>query len=179
MEEKNKLNNYKEEFELIRQSIAKNEIEIKENRKRIEENEKMIEENGKMLEQTKKEIKENGKRIENFEKTFRKSVAEIEKEINELRINISFINNIFLDFLQNTNNNNDKNEILKGLEEVELNEKFKNKEEIKCTICLENYAIGDKISYLPCIHFFHSSCIKNWIRIKNKCPICNTIIKFS
>jgi len=73
----------------------------------------------------------------------------------------------------------DNNEILNQLEEVELNEQFKNKEEIKCIICLEAFSIGDKISYLPCFHYFHSSCIKNWIKIKNKCPFCNNIIKFS
>ena len=73
--------------------------------------------------------------------------------------------------------NND--EILNNLEEVELNEQFKNKEEDKCAICLENFSIGDKVSYLPCLHYFHSTCIKNWIRIKNKCPFCNNIIKLS
>ena len=73
--------------------------------------------------------------------------------------------------------NNNENEISNKLEEIELNKQFKNEEEIKCAICLEVFSIGDKISYLPCFHFFHSSCIKNWIRIKNKCPFCNNVIK--
>ena len=91
---------------------------------------------------------------------------------------MSFFFGLF-DSLQNIKNNNDENKILNDLEEIEFNEQFKNQEEIRCTICLESYAIGDKISYLPCAHLFHSSCIKNWIRIKNKCPICNNITKFS
>ena len=83
----------------------------------------------------------------------------------------------FSDFFQTTQNDNNKIEILNKLEEVELNEQFKNEEELKCSICLENFSTNDKISYLPCAHFFHSSCIKNWIRIKNKCLIYNNIIK--
>ena len=165
MEGKNKLNNHREILGLIRQNIEKNERQIKKNGRMLEENGRMLEENGKMLEEIKKEIEEYRKMIAEFEE---KRIIEFEKAINELT-----------NILQNTKNNNEENGILNGLEEVELNEQFKNKEEIKCVICLENFSIGDKISYLPCIHFFHSPCIKNWARIKNKCPICNNIIKFS
>ena len=84
----------------------------------------------------------------------------------------------FLSSLHYTQSNNDENGILNGLEEVELNEQFENIEENKCAICLEIFSIGDKVSYLPCLHYFHSSCIKNWLKIKNKCPYCNNIIKF-
>ena len=119
------------------------------------------------LEECRKEIEEN-----------RKEIERVKNEVKELYTRKPFFNR-FSDFLQNNQNNNEKNNILNELEEVELNEIFINKEEIKCVICLENCSINDKISYLPCIHFFHSSCIKNWIRIKDRCPICNNIIKFS
>ena len=48
----------------------------------------------------------------------------------------------------------------------------------ECVICLDDYKIGCKISYLPCFHFFHSLCIKNWIQQTKRCPICKIDIKF-
>ena len=42
----------------------------------------------------------------------------------------------------------------------------------KCIICLEDFKTNDKVIYLPCIHFFHEICIKNWIKRKQSCPIC-------
>ena len=34
-------------------------------------------------------------------------------------------------------------------------------EKKKCLICLDNFKIGDNTIILPCIHIFHSDCIKN------------------
>ena len=41
----------------------------------------------------------------------------------------------------------------------------------KCSICLEPIETNN-IYFLPCIHFFHSSCIDNWLYRKIICPIC-------
>ena len=72
------------------------------------------------------------------------------------------------------------NSINQLIEEVEITgkafDKFENK---NCVICLENYSIGEKICYLPCFHFFHSLCIKNWITKSKKCPMCNIEIKLN
>ena len=46
----------------------------------------------------------------------------------------------------------------------------------KCLICLENFKIGDDSIILPCIHIFHSECIKKWMKNKNACPICKNKI---
>ena len=105
-----------------------------------------------------------------------KSSERLNNAINLLSINF-VINERLSDSLQENQDNNGC-EIVNKLEEVELNKQFENIEEIKCAICLEIFSIGDKVSYLPCLHYFHSSCIKNWIKIKNKCPYCNNIIKF-
>lgn len=48
----------------------------------------------------------------------------------------------------------------------------------KCTICLENYAIGDDSIALPCIHIFHANCVKTWLKNHNTCPICKIEIKY-
>ncbi|KAL3498232.1 hypothetical protein ACH5RR_040964 [Cinchona calisaya] len=44
--------------------------------------------------------------------------------------------------------------------------------DIKCSICQEEYAIGDEIGKLECEHGYHVVCIQQWLRLKNWCPIC-------
>ena len=84
---------------------------------------------------------------------------------------------IFPGFLFMNFHNNGK--IIELLEEVEITEEIYSKIKIKiCNICLEEYKIKDKISYLPCFHFFHYNCIKKWIENSKKCPLCNIEIKF-
>ena len=41
-----------------------------------------------------------------------------------------------------------------------------------CSICLNSYKQGDKVRILPCMHYYHSSCIDNWFHESTKCPIC-------
>jgi hypothetical protein len=49
----------------------------------------------------------------------------------------------------------------------------------ECTICLEKFRDGEKLSKLPtCRHFFHTECILRWFmgeqqRESQKCPMCN------
>ncbi|KAI7988980.1 E3 ubiquitin-protein ligase MBR2 [Camellia lanceoleosa] len=47
-------------------------------------------------------------------------------------------------------------------------------DDTKCSICQEEYAIGDEVGRLGCEHGFHMSCINQWLRLKNWCPICKT-----
>ena len=42
----------------------------------------------------------------------------------------------------------------------------------KCMICLEEFKSKEKVTALPCIHFFHTQCIQEWIERKNECPVC-------
>jgi len=41
-----------------------------------------------------------------------------------------------------------------------------------CTICLSEVRNGDRVGLLSCTHVFHSSCLKDWLRRKNACPLC-------
>jgi hypothetical protein len=53
---------------------------------------------------------------------------------------------------------------------LESMDKDKDKNAIeKCLSCLEEKDIP---SQLPCDHFFHGKCIKNWKKQRNECPLC-------
>ena len=41
-----------------------------------------------------------------------------------------------------------------------------------CTICMSAYEIEEEFMILPCLHRFHSECIKEWLNRKNTCPNC-------
>ncbi|KAI5067591.1 hypothetical protein GOP47_0018119 [Adiantum capillus-veneris] len=44
--------------------------------------------------------------------------------------------------------------------------------EIKCSICQEEYMEGEELGQLKCSHSYHTDCIKQWLVLKNQCPIC-------
>ena len=88
-------------------------------------------------------------------------------------------NNIIINDNDNNEKKDDDNNFGDMLEEIKLTQDIINKAEAKeCSICLEEYTVENKISYLPCFHFFHSLCIKNWTKKSKKCPLCNIEIKF-
>ncbi|XP_078159648.1 uncharacterized protein LOC144555254 isoform X1 [Carex rostrata] len=43
-----------------------------------------------------------------------------------------------------------------------------------CVVCMEEYEKGDKMGTLRCEHHFHTGCIKNWLQMKNSCPVCKS-----
>ncbi|XP_010549238.1 PREDICTED: probable E3 ubiquitin-protein ligase RHG1A isoform X2 [Tarenaya hassleriana] len=43
-----------------------------------------------------------------------------------------------------------------------------------CCVCQEEYKEGEDVGTLECGHCFHSECIKEWLKMKNICPICKT-----
>jgi len=50
------------------------------------------------------------------------------------------------------------------------------KNDEKCSICLEEFVIGNEIRRLPCLHVFDPDCIDHWLGKKKNCPICKTSI---
>ncbi|XWS26100.1 hypothetical protein CRYUN_Cryun26dG0001800 [Craigia yunnanensis] len=46
------------------------------------------------------------------------------------------------------------------------------KDDVKCSICQEEYVIGDEVGRLQCEHRYHVACLQPWLRVKNWCPIC-------
>uniref|UniRef100_A0A0A9DRR9 RING-type E3 ubiquitin transferase n=1 Tax=Arundo donax TaxID=35708 RepID=A0A0A9DRR9_ARUDO len=43
-----------------------------------------------------------------------------------------------------------------------------------CIICQEEYQAKELIGTLECGHKYHATCIKQWLMMKNLCPICKT-----
>lgn len=41
-----------------------------------------------------------------------------------------------------------------------------------CSVCLEDFQMGDMIRTLPCTHPFHQACVDKWLYKKHKCPLC-------
>ena len=41
-----------------------------------------------------------------------------------------------------------------------------------CSVCLDNYQIGEQKKILPCFHTFHEKCIDQWLIQNGSCPIC-------
>uniref|UniRef100_A0A0A9D9E3 RING-type E3 ubiquitin transferase n=1 Tax=Arundo donax TaxID=35708 RepID=A0A0A9D9E3_ARUDO len=43
---------------------------------------------------------------------------------------------------------------------------------VRCSICQEEYIEGEEVGRMQCEHQYHVSCIHEWLRQKNWCPIC-------
>lgn len=78
---------------------------------------------------------------------------------------------------ENRENNKCSKEFIDSLEEIEMD-----KPNISCSICLEEFKIGEKCIKLPCkdqSHYFHNeneTCtgIKKWLEKSNTCPVCRS-----
>jgi hypothetical protein len=69
--------------------------------------------------------------------------------------------------------------ILNSLPETEVKDASKLDSDNKnCVICLEDFKDNDLIICLPCIHVFHSDCIKSWFNNHNSCPTCKYSLTF-
>ncbi len=45
-------------------------------------------------------------------------------------------------------------------------------ENIECSICLDNYEVGQPITILSCMHFYHENCLRIWNEDHVECPQC-------
>jgi hypothetical protein len=57
---------------------------------------------------------------------------------------------------------------------------FTRGDEFVCTICLEPYSQGDKITTVPCHgrHDFHTACLAEWTKSHVTCPNCRGVLLF-
>lgn len=45
-------------------------------------------------------------------------------------------------------------------------------DDLACTICFSPLEDGDRVGALPCSHSFHVDCLKEWLKRRNVCPLC-------
>mmetsp|Transcript_17415 Transcript_17415/g.29197 ORF Transcript_17415/g.29197 Transcript_17415/m.29197 type:complete len:372 (+) Transcript_17415:178-1293(+) len=45
-----------------------------------------------------------------------------------------------------------------------------------CPICLSDMVTGDTVRILPCKHFFHNTCVDEWLKVNATCPTCRKSI---
>ena len=42
----------------------------------------------------------------------------------------------------------------------------------ECSVCLEDFVVGDVTRQMPCKHIFHPHCILPWLKSHSCCPVC-------
>ncbi|XP_062510132.1 RING finger protein 11-like [Corticium candelabrum] len=42
----------------------------------------------------------------------------------------------------------------------------------ECPICMMDFAIGDQIRLMPCMHIYHRDCVDDWLIRSFTCPTC-------
>ena len=47
-----------------------------------------------------------------------------------------------------------------------------NESTTQCSICLEAFKAGEKISRPLCVHEFHAACLWQWMKEHDTCPVC-------
>ena len=113
-----------------------------------------------------KEIEEDKKRKEKEEKKRKEEEDKKRKEIKTNRL------------ITHYNKHISKTDILNPMQENKLENASKLDDENKrCIICLQNYKKNDTTIHLPCLYFFHSKCIRNYLKNHSDCPLCHNIIK--
>lgn len=88
--------------------------------------------------------------------------------------------NLFAEFMSTSGST--ATTIKRGVKSVDLYPSYKYtgaplpEDKKTCAICLSDYEIDEDIRTIPCMHFYHKSCIDEWMSRSCVCPICKSKI---
>lgn len=57
-------------------------------------------------------------------------------------------------------------------EDVEAMPMVKVRDNMQCSVCLDDLEMGTEAKEMPCKHKFHSGCILPWLELHSSCPVC-------
>lgn len=65
-------------------------------------------------------------------------------------------------------------EALDRLDTYLINKDFLSKigKDNTCTICQDEFKLGQTCTMMPCEHHYHEKCLKIWLKQENCCPLC-------
>lgn len=63
-------------------------------------------------------------------------------------------------------------EQVENLPTVKISDEQVKNTNLQCTVCMDDFQVGDSARQLPCEHFFHQDCILPWLKVHASCPIC-------
>ncbi|ETN62744.1 hypothetical protein AND_005531 [Anopheles darlingi] len=43
---------------------------------------------------------------------------------------------------------------------------------LQCSVCFEDFQVGESVRKLPCLHVYHEPCIIPWLELHGTCPSC-------
>lgn len=43
---------------------------------------------------------------------------------------------------------------------------------LACAVCKDDILLTEKVTRLPCSHYYHCDCVVPWLNIRNTCPVC-------
>ncbi|XP_044970929.1 RING-H2 finger protein ATL3-like [Hordeum vulgare subsp. vulgare] len=45
-------------------------------------------------------------------------------------------------------------------------------QQTECAVCLKDFEVEDRVTTMPCDHYFHQGCISEWLKVSCVCPLC-------
>ncbi|KAJ3172929.1 E3 ubiquitin-protein ligase rnf38 [Geranomyces variabilis] len=49
-------------------------------------------------------------------------------------------------------------------------------DEAQCSVCLADYEVGETLRSAACAHWFHSVCLRRWLKQSHTCPVCRASV---
>ncbi|KAG0237322.1 cytochrome c oxidase subunit 1 [Actinomortierella wolfii] len=49
---------------------------------------------------------------------------------------------------------------------------LEDEQDATCSICLCEYEDDEELRKMPCLHYFHKSCVDEWLKLHKSCPLC-------